>query len=89
MEYDIYLGDPDCDIEDIDTCSSCEKHPDCVDECEPEMCEQCFGEEPPEDCEPMCPEGSMPCMVDDEGGDPCPEGEFCLAGCCVPFMPPP
>lgn len=91
MEYDIYLGDDDCSLEDIEnTCESCQKFQDCNNECEPEKCEQCFGEELPDGCEePECPEDQMPCESDGEGGDNCPEGYFCLSGCCTEYKPPP
>lgn len=91
MMYDIYLGDDDCSLEDIEnTCQPCQKFEDCENECEPEKCEQCFGEDLPEECdEPECPEDQEPCESDGEGGDSCPDGYFCLSGCCTEYMPPP
>jgi hypothetical protein len=89
MEYDIYLGDADCSLNEIEKCQSCVKHMDCIDDCEPENCEQCFGMELPEECdEPKCEDEQIPCSSDGEGGDTCDEGFYCLSGCCVPYIPP-
>jgi hypothetical protein len=84
--YDIYIGDPDCSLENIDSCQLCTKNLDCDDVCEPEMCEICFGQNPddlPPECDGNeCSEDKTPCVVDDMGADDCPDGMFCFVGCC-------
>ncbi|MBA3545403.1 MAG: hypothetical protein H0T76_02865 [Nannocystis sp.] len=86
--YDIYLGDKDCSVDNIDNCRSCTKNDDCDDPCMPEMCELCFGEtELPDGCDvPLC-EGLDPCMIDKEGMSNCPEGTYCQTGCCQLLVP--
>jgi hypothetical protein len=88
VSYDIFLGDANCSIANIDSCLECTKNEDCDDVCDPVKCEVCFGEtEPPPGCDmPTC-DGSDPCKVDDMGGSNCPEGTFCSTGCCVPIEP--
>jgi hypothetical protein len=87
MEYNIYLGDEDCSLSDIASCEQCSINDDCDEECHPEECEVCFGQELPEGCEdPTCDVGD-PCEVDDMGGSNCPEGQFCSTGCCQPIIP--
>ena len=87
MEYNIYLGDEDCSLSDIASCEQCSINDDCDEECHPEECEVCFGQDLPDGCDdPTCDVG-MPCMVDDMGGSNCPEGEFCSTGCCQPIQP--
>jgi hypothetical protein len=92
MDYDVYIGSPGCSIDMIQNCQSCTKQEVCDDPCEPEKCELCFGQDPedlPEGCDnPECDMGE-PCTTDNMGGDTCPEGYFCLSGCCAPFEPPP
>ncbi len=86
MDYDIYIGDPDCSLANLDLCQPCTKNFDCDDDCEPELCEVCFGQDPedlPPECdEPECGEENLPCMVDNMGGDNCPDGQYCANGCC-------
>ena len=86
--HDIYLGDADCSVDNIDQCRSCTKNDDCDDPCMPEMCELCFGEtELPEGCDmPLC-EGLDPCTIDKEGMSNCPEGTYCQTGCCQLLVP--
>jgi len=88
VSHDIYLGDEDCSVANIEGCESCTKNDDCDDECEPQKCELCFGEsELPEGCTmPEC-EGLDPCMIDKEGMSNCPEGSYCQTGCCQPIIP--
>ncbi|HEY8378550.1 MAG TPA: hypothetical protein VIK91_18775 [Nannocystis sp.] len=89
MSWDVYIGDQDCSLANIDNCRKCTKNEDCDDECHPEKCEVCFGEEgPPPGCEePSCEDGEQPCTVDDMGGSDCPDGFFCQTGCCQPILP--
>ncbi|MCB9748897.1 MAG: hypothetical protein H6713_02705 [Myxococcales bacterium] len=86
MTYDIYLGDPDCSLAMIEQCQPCTKNDDCDDDCVPELCELCFGQDPddlPPECDGAeCDEGKQSCTVDNEGVDDCPEGYFCFVGCC-------
>ena len=87
VNYDIFLGDPDCSLADIESCETCSPNDDCDDECHPENCEVCFGQELPPGCEdPTCDVGE-PCEVDDMGGSNCPGGQFCNTGCCAPITP--
>ncbi len=87
MEYNIYLGDEDCSLSDIASCEQCSINDDCDEECHPEQCEVCFGQDLPDGCDdPTCDFGD-PCMVDDMGGSNCPEGQFCSTGCCQPIQP--
>ena len=82
--YDVFLGAPDCSLDNFDACPACEMNEDCDDPCEDDICELCFGQDPedlPEECdEPECPDGVQPCEVDAD----CPEQQFCQTGCCVP-----
>jgi hypothetical protein len=80
-------GDGTCSKETVDDpilCEDCTQVPGCFNECG--ECELCFGETelPPECEEPECPPGVDPCTVDPLGGDDCPDGYYCLTGCCVP-----
>ncbi|MBL9099835.1 MAG: hypothetical protein JNL82_02695 [Myxococcales bacterium] len=88
MAYDIYIGDEDCSLADIGACTQCSKNDDCDEDCQPENCEVCFGQELPPGCEdPTCPDGIMPCEVDDMGNSECPLDQFCNTGCCAPIQP--
>ena len=86
VQYDIFLGD-DCSFANIEECDPCEKQESCENECDPDDCELCFGEDPddlPEHCtEPECPGGLQPC---DPANPMCPADHFCFAGnnCCYP-----
>jgi len=81
-------GDSTCDVENLenpDLCHPCTQVPACINTCDD--CEICFGDDgqlPPE-CggEQTCPVGQQQCGQ--VGQDPCPEGEFCLTGCCQQF----
>ena len=87
MEYNIYLGDETCSLSDIASCEMCSPNDDCDEECHPEDCEVCFGQDLPDGCDdPTCDIGT-PCMIDDNGVSNCPEGEFCSTGCCLPIQP--
>ena len=80
IPYDIFIGDPDCDAENIETCASCHPQASCFDPCEPELCEICFGQPlPPDNCgEPVCMDGQDPCLMNSD----CPDGFYCQTGCC-------
>ncbi|MCY1054360.1 hypothetical protein [Nannocystis sp. SCPEA4] len=89
MTYDIFLGDADCSLADIDSCEQCTKNDDCDEECHPEECEICFGEtEPPPGCEDPTCAGGQSCTIDMEGNSDCPEGYYCQTGCCFTVIPP-
>lgn len=86
-DYDIYLGDEDCSVDNIENCALCTKNEDCINGCVPENCEVCFGQELPDGCEePTCDKGEA-CKVDAMGNDDCAAGTFCSTGCCVPIIP--
>ena len=78
-----FIGSPGCNLNDLDSCSPCTPVPSCLNECG--HCELCLGKtELPPDCtndEDRCPPDHQPCGL--EGDDPCPEGEYCITGCCV------
>ena len=88
----VYLGttDPETDegtcalevVDNPDLCHPCTQVPGCLNECE--ECELCLGEtELPDECdEQECPKGLQPCGL--PGQEPCPEGQACVTGCCVP-----
>jgi len=87
QSYDIYLGDEDCSVDNIENCALCTKNDDCINGCVPEDCEVCFGQELPPGCEePTCDMGEA-CTVDDMGNDNCAAGSFCSTGCCVSIIP--
>jgi hypothetical protein len=78
-------GDPSCTtqgLNDPTLCHPCTMVPGCTNTCD--NCEICFGKPtlPPEClCQQCAPNQQMcgpPC------GTPCPPGEFCNSGCCVP-----
>lgn len=85
MDYNIYIGD--CSLDKIDQCEKCSPSQDCLDPCNPENCEVCFGQDLPPGCDmPEC-DNMIPCMIDDMGGSDCPDGTFCQTGCCEPIVP--
>lgn len=85
--YDVYLGDDQCSLDNIENCAQCTKNDGCVNPCEPDNCEVCFGQELPPGCdEPTCDKGDA-CTVDSMGNDDCPAGTFCSTGCCVAIIP--
>jgi len=88
VAHDIFLGDMNCSLANIDSCLECTKNDNCDDTCQPENCEVCFGEtEPPPGCDmPTC-DGSDPCKIDNMGNSNCPADQFCSTGCCVPIVP--
>lgn len=82
-----FIGSPGCNLEDPESCSPCTPvGGECSNECGP--CELCLGrtELPPECYEDpdRCPEDVQPCGL--EGDDPCPEGYYCVTGCCQMTM---
>ena len=81
-QYIFLGGSSECSFDNLDGCTSCTFQEECANECVPEECELCFGQDPddlPEDCnEPECPDGVTSCLDTED----CPDGFFCLAGCC-------
>ena len=77
-------GSPACDRESLDdpwSCHPCTPTPGCFNACDP--CEICvFRPELDPSCPaPSCPGGVEPCAGDCKE---CPEGSYCITGCCVP-----
>ena len=87
VSHDVFIGDADCSVANIEGCQQCTKNADCDDECEPEACEVCFGGELPPGCEEPTCDRATPCQLDNEGNSGCPEGTFCQTGCCQPITP--
>jgi hypothetical protein len=97
--YTIYLGSQNTsnpndegscnfdNLKDPANCHQCTQVESCLNECENELCELCFGQELedlPDDCtEQSCDEGFVPC--DTIADCPEPIGMWaCIAGCCAP-----
>lgn len=80
------IGYPTCEIEhatDPTKCKPCTPVPSCINPCED--CELCLGKpdlDPGCGDEQVCPAGRQRCGLPCQPG--CPEGEYCLTGCCVP-----
>ena len=76
--------DPECSIDNLDACNECTQSEDCINTCEEEECELCFGEdELPEGCDENTCEFGDVC----ESTADCPTDWYCLNNCCYP--PPP
>jgi hypothetical protein len=63
-------------------CPPCTPTAECYKPCG--ECDLCLGKrELPASCDPCerCPEGRQPCGLPGEAR--CPEGEWCITGCCV------
>jgi len=86
LDHDVFLGDPDCSLANLDDCAQCTKVAACENSCRPELCELCLGDaEPPPGCaKPACPEGQA-CTPGPGGGSDCGPDMFCATGCCVPL----
>jgi hypothetical protein len=69
-------------VNDPTKCKPCTQVAACVNSCE--NCEICIGKEelPPECTGQQCPPGKTPCGL--AGQSPCPFGNTCITGCCVP-----
>ena len=81
------------DLNDTELCKPCEPVADCFNDCG--RCELCLGrDELPPECyeepedggmyQPRCDPGVQVCGL--EGEAPCPEGFYCLTGCCVGIL---
>jgi hypothetical protein len=92
--HTVYLGTEDgdgngtCTVQDAGDptkCAPCIQVAACLKECKPEECHICIGQvEVPDGCEEAgCPAGIQSCNPVNESAD-CPEGMFCLTGCCYP-----
>ena len=84
-KVNIFLNShPDCSLDNIDACEQCTQSDDCINTCEEEDCELCFGETelPPECDDNMCDFGDK-CKANAD----CPTDWYCLNQCCYP--PPP
>ncbi|MCA9695918.1 MAG: hypothetical protein KC431_00220, partial [Myxococcales bacterium] len=84
-EYYYLDSNPDCSLDNLAACNHCTFFDNCANQCEPENCELCFGQDPedlPDECggEPTCPPNLDPCVDTAE----CDEGWYCQTGCCVP-----
>jgi len=78
---------PDCSLDNLEACNHCTFFANCNNECEPDKCELCFGQELddlPAGCkgEPSCDMGQA-CKDASE----CPGGQFCQTGCCTVIVP--
>jgi hypothetical protein len=69
-------------VQDPDLCWPCTQVPGCLNACD--ECELCIGQSelPPGCTEQQCPAGLQACGL--PGQDPCPLGQACVTGCCVP-----
>lgn len=84
-DVNVFLNSgPDCSLINLDACVQCTPQiDDCGNDCNPDDCELCFGEtELPEGCDVPggCQEWEPPCP---NGQADCPEGLFCVTGCCI------
>jgi hypothetical protein len=63
-------------------CKPCTQVPSCINTCT--TCEICIGKPtlPPECTEQDCPAGKQKCGL--VGQAPCPDGQYCVTGCCQP-----
>jgi hypothetical protein len=73
-----------CDLDNLETCWTCEIRENCFNPCESDACELCFGQtidELPMGCsEPSCPLEHPPCASVAD----CEPGWYCQTGCCTP-----
>jgi len=77
-----FIGSPGCGPDNLAACDPCTPVTGCFNECGD--CELCLGRtELPPECEDgqTCPPGQQQCGQ--PGDDPCPEGTYCITGCCV------
>jgi hypothetical protein len=68
------------DVADPVKCPSCTPVSNCHNPCE--QCEVCIGQIPDPTCSGgmQCPTGYQPCGL--TGQAECPEGSYCVTGCC-------
>jgi hypothetical protein len=88
-EVNIFLNSSDeCALDNLEACQSCTPNESCGNDCAPEMCELCFGQDE-EDLPPECVPGENMCDTGDpcESTANCPTDWFCYLNCCYP--PPP
>jgi len=74
------------DVADPVKCPTCTPVAACYNDCA--MCEVCIGHPPPPpECNPQqqCPSGEQPCGL--PGQPSCPQGEYCITGCCQAAIP--
>jgi hypothetical protein len=82
-------GDGTCNLDDVQDpalCAPCTQvEGACFNDCG--ECELCFGmTELPEHCDEQdCPPGQQACGQ--PGDPPCPDGYYCITGCCVELIP--
>jgi len=96
-----FLGSPDCNKDDIGSCSPCTPVPGCLNGCG--RCELCLGKtELPPDCTSTWDTDSdttnddtdtenLRCAVGIQpcgldGDLPCPTGRYCITGCCIDVL---
>jgi cysteine-rich repeat protein len=87
----VYLnGSSECTLDALinepEKCESCTINPLCVNSCEPDNCEVCFGQTA-DDLDPMCPEPECPGILKSCFNDKdCEQHQFCQTGCCVTIL---
>ncbi|PKN36298.1 MAG: hypothetical protein CVU63_16950, partial [Deltaproteobacteria bacterium HGW-Deltaproteobacteria-20] len=92
LTYTVWLGSETggagtCNLTVLDDktkCKPCTVVPSCWNDCG--NCELCLGKTtlPPEcNNQQQCPTGVQACGL--PGQDPCPDGFYCITGCCQPL----
>lgn len=83
-DVNIFLNSSEeCSLINLEACLECTPQiDDCGNDCNPDDCELCFGEDQlPEGCDEPggCEDFEPPCTVQSD----CPDGLFCVTGCCI------